>query len=85
MTHHFNNFWGDTFWSKRISPAGRVQSAMGAPRKVTLYNCFVSKTRRFHGVNCLVYKKGPETMRLGGGIGYDFSTLRPRGANGIDL
>ncbi len=77
---HFNNF-RDILYKQRFLPAGRVQSAMGAPRKVTPYNCFVSKTIE-DSMDGIMEAAGraAETMRLGGGIGYDFSTLRPRGA-----
>jgi ribonucleoside-diphosphate reductase alpha chain len=40
---HFNNF-RTILYNQRFLPAGRVQSAMGAPRRVTPYNCFVSMT-----------------------------------------
>ena len=40
---HFNNF-RTILYNQRFLPAGRVQSAMGAPRTVTPYNCFVSGT-----------------------------------------
>ena len=54
---------------------------MGAPRRVTPYNCFVSTTIEdsMDGIMDAA-KRAAETMRLGGGIGYDFSTLRPRGS-----
>lgn len=65
---------------QRFLPAGRVQAAMGAPRVVTAYNCFVSRTipDSMDGI-MEAASEAAETMRLGGGIGYDFSTLRPRG------
>lgn len=65
---------------QRFLPAGRVQAAMGAPRVVTAYNCFVSSTipDSMDGI-MKAATEAAETMRLGGGIGYDFSTLRPRG------
>ena len=65
----------------RFLPAGRVQSAMGAPRTVTPYNCFVSITidDSMQGI-MEAATNAARTMQLGGGIGYDFSTLRPRGA-----
>ena len=65
---------------QRFLPAGRVQAAMGAPRAVTAYNCFVSGTipDSMNGIMKAAHEAA-ETMRLGGGIGYDFSTLRPRG------
>jgi ribonucleoside-diphosphate reductase alpha chain len=70
----------DILLEQRFLPAGRVQAAMGAPRAVTAYNCFVSGTLKdsMDGIMEKA-KEAAETMRLGGGIGYDFSTLRPRG------
>lgn len=70
----------DILLSQRFLPAGRVQAAMGSPKQVTPYNCFVSNTisDSMHGIMQTAYEAA-ETMRLGGGIGYDFSTLRPRG------
>jgi len=77
---HFTKF-RDILYNQRFLPAGRVQSAMGAPRRVTPYNCFVSTTIEdsMDGIMDAA-RRAAETMRLGGGIGYDFSTLRPRGA-----
>lgn len=68
----------------RFMPGGRVQSAIGSTKNVTAYNCFVSGTIRdsfVEGENSImeVAKQAAQTMRMGGGIGYDFSTLRPRG------
>lgn len=76
---HFHNF-RDILLDQRFLPAGRVQAAMGAARQVTPYNCFVSPTiPDSMGGIMDVAKVAAETMRLGGGIGYDFSTIRPRG------
>jgi ribonucleoside-diphosphate reductase alpha chain len=70
----------DILYNQRFLPAGRVQSAMGSPRKVTPYNCFVSMTiEDSMGGIMDAAKQAAKTMQLGGGIGYDFSTLRPRG------
>ena len=68
-------------YNQRFLPAGRVQSAMGAPRRVTPYNCFVSMTipDSMEGIMTAAHNAA-KTMQMGGGIGYDFSTLRPRGA-----
>lgn len=68
-------------YTQRFLPAGRVQSAMGAPRRVTPYNCFVSMTIEdsMEGIMSAAHNAA-KTMQMGGGIGYDFSTLRPRGA-----
>jgi ribonucleoside-diphosphate reductase alpha chain len=76
---HFDKF-RDILYDMRFLPAGRVQAAMGAPRTVTPYNCFVSGTID-DSMADIMAKAGEaaETMRLGGGIGYDFSTLRPHG------
>ena len=68
-------------------PAGRVQAAMGAPRTVTPYNCFVSSTIEDSMSGIMeAAAEAAKTMQLGGGIGYDFSTLRPHGAliRGLD-
>lgn len=74
---------------QRFMPAGRVQAAMGSPKAVTPYNCYVSGTIP----DSFVDRDNPEqssimhrveqaatTMRMGGGIGYNFSTLRPNQA-----
>lgn len=83
---HFEEF-RDILYDMRFMPAGRVQSAMGAPRRVTPYNCFVSMTipDSMEGI-MLAAQEAAKTMQLGGGIGYDFSTLRPSGAliKGLD-
>lgn len=62
-------------------PAGRITAGAGTGRSVTLFNCFVMGTVPdnmggiFDGL-----KEAALTMQQGGGIGYDFSTIRPRGA-----
>ena len=70
----------DIFGNMRFLPAGRVQSAIGSRRITTAYNCFVSGTIE-DSMNSIMERAGEaaETMRRGGGIGYDFSTIRPRG------
>ena len=76
---HYHQY-RDITLNMRFLEAGRVQSAMGSPRKVTPWNCFVSGTIS-DSMSDIMEKaaEAAETMRLGGGIGYDFSTLRPRG------
>jgi len=65
---------------QRFLPGGRIQSAIGSPRKTTAFNCYVSRTidDSMDGV-MIAATDAANTMRLGGGIGYDFSTLRPDG------
>jgi len=69
----------DILLNQRFLPAGRIQNAVGAVRSTTAYNCFVCGT--IHDSMAGIFDAAGEsaqTMRMGGGIGYDFSTLRPR-------
>ena len=76
----------EIFRELRFLPAGRVQAAMGAPRKVTPYNCFVSGPIEDSMASIMERAaEAAETMRLGGGIGYDFSRLRPAGDKIVTL
>ena len=70
----------DIIGNMRFLPAGRVQSAMGADKLVTAYNCFVSGEIK-DSMDSIMdrAKEAAETMRRGGGIGYDFSKVRPKG------
>ena len=71
----------DIFLDQRFLPAGRVQSAIGSPRQTTAFNCFVSQTIEDSSEGIMDGATNAfKTMRKGGGIGYDFSTLRHRGA-----
>lgn len=75
----------DAILHQRFLPAGRIQAAVGQTRNVTPYNCFVSGTIEDsfvdgHGSIMAIATEAAATMRMGGGIGYDFSTLRPRKA-----
>ena len=77
--------WAETFartlGGYRFLPAGRILAGAGTGRRVTLFNCFVMGTIDdsmpgiFDGL-----KEAALTMQMGGGIGHDFSTLRPKGA-----
>ena len=66
---------------QRFLPAGRIQASVGAARQTTAFNCFVSDTilDSMSGI-MQGLSDAAETMRLGGGDGFDFSSLRPKGA-----
>src|SRR5258708_778262 len=62
-------------------PAGRIIAGAGTARAVTLFNCFVMGTIPDDMGGIFEHlKEAALTMQQGGGIGYDFSTLRPKGA-----
>ena len=65
----------------KFLPAGRITAGAGTNRKVTLFNCFVMGTipDDMEGIFNML-KEAALTMQQGGGIGYDFSTIRPNGA-----
>src|SRR5579871_592754 len=65
----------------KFLPAGRVVAGAGTGRNVTLFNCFVMGTIPDDMGGIFAHlREAALTMQQGGGIGYDFSTLRPRGA-----
>ena len=65
----------------RFLPAGRIVAGAGTNRDVTLFNCFVMGTIPDDMSGIFEHlREAALTMQQGGGIGYDFSTLRPRGA-----
>ena len=62
-------------------PAGRILAGAGTNRQVTLFNCFVmGEIPDSMGGIFGHLREAALTLQQGGGIGYDFSTLRPRGA-----
>ncbi len=77
--------WEDKFYSAledfQYLPAGRITAGAGTERSVTLFNCFVMGTvpDDMGGIFEML-KEAALTMQQGGGIGYDFSTIRPKGA-----
>lgn len=82
---HYHDF-RDSLLGQYFLPGGRVLSAVGAPREVTPFNCFVSMTIEDSMDSIMdAAKYAATTMRLGGGIGYDFSNIRPRGTNIVTL
>lgn len=64
----------------KFLPGGRIQAGAGTAHQVTLFNCFVMGTiaDSMDGIFDAL-KEGALTMQQGGGVGYDFSTLRPCG------
>ena len=69
----------DIYGNQRFLPAGRVQNAMGSKRITTAFNCFVSGRIEDSMASIMGRaSEAAETMRRGGGIGYDFSRLRPK-------
>jgi len=65
----------------RFLPAGRIVAGAGTDRDVTLFNCFVMGTIPDDMSGIFEHlREAALTMQQGGGIGYDFSTLRPKGA-----
>ena len=77
--------WEEGFYSAladfKYLPAGRITAGAGTARAVTLFNCFVMGTvpDSMGGIFDML-KEAALTMQQGGGIGYDFSTIRPKGA-----
>ncbi len=80
------NAWEARFFAAledfKYLPAGRITAGAGTARRVTLFNCFVMGTvpDSMGGIFDML-KEAALTMQQGGGIGYDFSTIRPRGAD----
>jgi len=65
----------------RFLPAGRILAGAGTGRAVTLFNCFVMGTIGDDLGSIFAHlREAALTMQQGGGIGYDFSSLRPKGA-----
>ena len=78
-------YWAERFYEAlqgfEFLPAGRIIAGAGAARNVTLFNCFVMGTIPDDMSGIFQHlKEAALTMQQGGGIGYDFSTLRPKGA-----
>src|SRR5579859_167288 len=77
--------WEEAFYHAledfQFLPAGRIVAGAGTERTVTLFNCFVMGTipDDMGGIFDQL-REAALTMQQGGGIGYDFSTIRPKGA-----
>ena len=76
--------WAERFYEAlsdfKFLPAGRVIAGAGSARDVTLFNCFVMGAIPDDMGGIFAHlREAALTMQQGGGIGYDFSTLRPKG------
>src|SRR5438067_3056372 len=77
--------WAERFYEAlsdfKFLPAGRVVAGAGTARTVTLFNCFVMGAIPDDMSGIFTHlREAALTMQQGGGIGYDFSSLRPKGA-----
>ncbi|AVM75359.1 adenosylcobalamin-dependent ribonucleoside-diphosphate reductase [Magnetospirillum gryphiswaldense] len=73
--------FADALADFKFLPAGRIISGAGTDRRVTMFNCFVMGDIPDDMAGIFEHlKEAALTMQQGGGIGYDFSTLRPKGA-----
>ena len=78
---HWEPIFYDALQSFGFIPAGRINAGAGTDRNVTLFNCFVMGTIPDSLAGIMDgLKEAALTMQAGGGIGYDFSTLRPQDA-----
>jgi ribonucleoside-diphosphate reductase alpha chain len=81
LRSHYETAFFKAMMEFKFLPAGRILAGAGTGRSVTLFNCFVmgeigdSIPSIFHNLN-----EAAQTLQQGGGIGHDFSTLRPMGA-----
>jgi len=78
---HYASKFFEALSDFKYLPAGRITAGAGTGRNVTLFNCFVMGTipDSMDGIFSML-KEAALTMQQGGGIGYDFSTIRPKGA-----
>ena len=85
VEEHYQENWAELFYRTlegfRFLPGGRILAGAGTQHDVTLFNCFVMGLidDSMDGIFDAL-KEGALTMQQGGGVGYDFSTLRPQGS-----
>ena len=82
---HAREAWRARFFDSirdfRFIPAGRIIAGAGTGRAVTLFNCFVMGTIPDSLEGIFVHlREAAVTMQQGGGVGMDFSTIRPNGS-----
>ncbi|MDH5353667.1 MAG: adenosylcobalamin-dependent ribonucleoside-diphosphate reductase, partial [Gammaproteobacteria bacterium] len=78
---HFEAEFYNILEDFKFLPAGRIMAGAGTDRSVTLFNCFVMGTIEDSMASIFEnLKEAALTLQQGGGIGYDFSTIRPKGA-----
>lgn len=87
VKHEISTLFYGAMEDFKLLPAGRILSGAGTRRDVTLSNTFVMKTLpdSVEGVMDVI-KEAALTMKMGGGLGFDFSTIRPQGTmvHGLD-
>lgn len=85
VEEHEQKYWQQEFYNAladfKFLPGGRILAGAGTDRQVTLFNCFVMGAIEdsMDGIFQALHE-GAITMQQGGGVGVDFSTLRPQGA-----
>lgn len=79
---HWSKQFRQALTDFRFLPGGRILAGAGTPHRVTLFNCFVMGVLEdsLDGIFSALHE-GALTMQQGGGVGYDFSTLRPAGSH----
>ncbi|MEN8108186.1 MAG: adenosylcobalamin-dependent ribonucleoside-diphosphate reductase [Pseudomonadota bacterium] len=78
---HWEARFSEILCGFRFLPGGRILAGAGTDRRVTLFNCFVMGLIEDDMESIFeALKEGALTMQAGGGVGYDFSTLRPAGS-----
>jgi len=81
LREHWRLRFEDALTDFRFIPAGRILAGAGTERNVTLFNCFVMDTvpDSLEGIFAHL-REAAVTMQQGGGVGMDFSTIRPAGS-----
>lgn len=82
---HERQMWENKFYDLvtdfKFLPGGRILAGAGTQHNVTLFNCFVMQIAKDSLSQIFsALKEGALTLQEGGGVGYDFSVLRPKGA-----